>query len=93
METMIFCITLTSIVAILLIGIGVSIGRVDKGELHNDSDIRIYHPRRSGDDRRLDRITPEEMSVVLYSMRSGASKYEKDVIDRVIEMIEGGYDK
>lgn len=92
MEINIFCITLTAIMAVLLVGIGVQLGRSDKGQLNDDSDIRIYIPdrdrNRSGNNGQPQQMDPEEVTAVLYLFRIGASSREKQVIDYLIDKEE-----
>ena len=92
MEINIFCITLTAIMAVLLVGTGVNIGRSDKGQLNDDSDVRSYAPDRDrnwgGDHGQLEQMDPEEIISVLYLLRIGASSREKQVIDYLIDKEE-----
>lgn len=92
MEINIFCITLSLIMAVLLVGIGVQIGRGDKGKLDgdNDTDIHIPDRDRSGgsDHGQLEQMDPEEIISVLYLLRIGASSREKQVIDYLIDKEE-----
>jgi hypothetical protein len=92
MEINIFCITLSLVMAVILVGIGVQIGRGDKGELNNDSDVRIYIPdrdrHRGSDHGQLEQMDPEEIISVLYLLRIGASSREKQVIDYLIDKEE-----
>lgn len=92
MEINIFCITLSLIMAVLLVGIGVQLGRSDKGQLNDDSDIRIYVPDRSrnriSDHGHTQQMDPEEVTAVLYLLRIGATAREKQVIDYLIDKEE-----
>ena len=92
MEINIFCITLTAIMAVLLVGIGVQLGRSDSRQLNDDSDIRIYIPNRhrdrSSDHGHTERIDPEEVTNILYLFRIGATSREKQVIDYLIDKEE-----
>lgn len=92
MEINIFCITLTAIMAVLLVGIGVQLGRSDKGQLNNDSDVRIYAPdrdrNRGSDHGQPQQMDPEEVTAVLYLFRIGATSREKQVIDYLINKEE-----
>ena len=92
MEINIFCITLTAIMAVLLVGIGVTLGRCNNGELNDDSDVRIYvpdrHRNRGSDHGQLKQMDPEEVTAVLYLFRIGATSREKQVIDYLIDKEE-----
>lgn len=92
MEINIFCITLTAIMAVLLVGIGVQLGRSDKGQLNNDSDVRIYVPdrnrNRGSNHGQLEQMDSEEVTAVLYLFRIGATSREKQVIDYLIDKEE-----
>lgn len=92
MEIIVFCVTLTAIMAVLLVGIGVTIGRDDKGQLNDDSDVRIYVPdrdrNRSSDHGQFEQMDPEEVTAVLYLFRIGATSREKQVIDYLIDKEE-----
>lgn len=92
MEIIIFCITLSLIMAVLLVGIGVTLGRCNNGELNDDSDIRIYvpdrHRNRGSDHGQLEQMDPEEVTAVLYLLRIGASDREKQIIDYLIDKEE-----
>jgi hypothetical protein len=92
MEINIFCITLSLIMAVCLVGIGVQLGRSDKGQLNDDSDVRIYVPDRSrsrgSDHGHTEQMDPEEVTAVLYLFRIGASSREKQVIDYLIDKEE-----
>lgn len=92
MEINIFCITLTAIMAVLLVGIGVQIGRNDKGESNGDTDNRVcVHCgdwNRSRDHGHTEPMEPEEIISVLYLLRIGASSREKQVIDYLIDKEE-----
>lgn len=92
MEINIFCITLSLIMAVCLVGIGVTIGRSDKGQLNDDSDVRIYvpdrHRNRGSDHGQLKQMDPEEVTAVLYLFRIGATSREKQIIDYLIDKEE-----
>jgi hypothetical protein len=89
MEINIFYITLTAIMAVLLVGIGVQIGRNDKGESNGDTDNRVCVPDgdrdRSGNNGRNKRMEAEEITSVLSVLRMGASAHEKEVIDYLMD--------
>jgi hypothetical protein len=92
MEINIFCITLTAIMAVLLVGIGVQLGRSDSRQLNDDSDVRIYVPdrdrNRGSDHGQLEQMDPEEVTNILYLFRIGATAREKQVIDYLIDKEE-----
>lgn len=92
MEINIFCITLTAIMAVLLVGIGVQLGRSDKGELDRDNDNSVCVPdrdrNRGGDHGQLKQMDPEEVTAVLYLLRIGATSREKQIIDYLIDKEE-----
>lgn len=86
---MIFCVALTSIMAVLLVGIGVQIGRSDKGESDGDNDIKLYVRNRDRDRSSVVRYSPEEVTSVLTVLRMGASEHEKQVIDYLMDRLGG----
>jgi hypothetical protein len=92
MEINIFCITLGLIMAVLLVGIGVQIGRSDSRQLNDDSDVRIYVPdrdrNRGSDYGQPQQMDPEEVTNILYLFRIGATAREKQVIDYLIDKEE-----
>lgn len=92
MEINIFCITLSLIMAVLLVGIGVIIGRCDNRQSDVDPDIKLYIPNRnrgrSSDHGHTEQMDPEEVTAVLYLFRIGASSREKQVIDYLIDKEE-----
>lgn len=92
MEINIFCITLSLVMAVLLVGIGVTIGRNDKGESNGDIDNRVCvhcgDRNRSRDHGHTEQMDPEEIISVLYLLRIGASNREKQVIDYLIDKEE-----
>ena len=92
MEINIFCITLTAIMAVLLVGIGVQLGRSDKGESNGDTDNRVCVPDgdrdRGSDNGQPQQMDPEEVTAVLYLFRIGATSREKQVIDYLIDKEE-----
>ena len=91
MEINIFCITLSLIMAVLLVGIGVTIGRNDKGESDGDSDTRIYVSSRdrdrSGNNGSNKRMEAEEVINGLQTIRMAASRQEKEYIDYACECV------
>ena len=92
MEINIFCITLSLIMAVCLVGIGVTIGRCDNRQSEADPDIKLYIPNRdrdrSSDHGQLEQMDPEEVTAVLYLFRIGATSREKQVIDYLIDKEE-----
>lgn len=92
MEINIFCITLSLIMAVCLVGIGVQLGRSDKEQLNDDSDVRIYvpdrHRNRGSDNGHTEQMDPEEITAILYLLRIGATSREKQVIDYLINKEE-----
>jgi hypothetical protein len=92
MEINIFCITLSLVMAVILVGIGVQIGRNDKGESNGDTDNRVCVPdgdrNRGSDHGQPQQMDPEEVTAVLYLLRIGASSREKQVIDYLIDKEE-----
>ena len=88
MEVIILCVTITSIMAIMLVGIGVALARMDKGELDGDTDTRLYVPSWHGN-RRGDNGCDKSVEIigVLKTIRTGTSRTEKEAIDYAIESI------
>jgi hypothetical protein len=78
--------------AVLLVGIGVQIGRSDSRQLNDDSDVRIYVPdrdrNRGSDYGQPQQMDPEEVTNILYLFRIGANAREKQVIDYLIDKEE-----
>lgn len=83
---------LGALTAIVFVGIGVCIGRNDKGESNGDTDNRVcVHCgdwNRSSDHGQPQQMDPEEVTAVLYLLRIGASSREKQVIDYLIDKEE-----
>ena len=92
METGCIGFLLGALVAIVFCGIGVCFGRLDKSESADDRDIRIYSPSSDRQHRSVDRYThtAEEMIQVLQMMRFGVCRYERDILNEVIDLIEKG---
>lgn len=94
MEINIFCITLGLIMAVLLVGIGVQIGKYDKEFPTGDDDVKLYvrnrnrDRNRGGDHGQLEQMDPEEVTNILYLFRIGATAREKQVIDYLIDKEE-----
>lgn len=84
-----FLIMIGALLALAFIGIGAVIGdAMDKGKLDRDSDLRVRDNRIPDDSVGLDRPdppTPEEIRLVLYNVRIGASQFEKRIIDYLID--------
>lgn len=91
MEWNIFLITMGMLLSFGLIGIGVCIGNsmdkgTDKRELDGDSVHDVCMDERTRDRGSNHRcLTPEEINIVLYNLRIGASTHEKEVIDYLID--------
>lgn len=95
MEVIILCVTITSIMAIMLVGIGVSLGRMDKDDNQrqcgadnhsNDmSDDRVWD--RSSNDGCPEQMDAEEVISTLQTIRVGASQTEKEALDYACECI------
>ena len=90
---------LGAIVCLVFVGIGVCFGRADKGtdkgELCDDTDIRVYIPvrRRGGcGDNGSDLPTRQEVENVLRTLRMSACWTEKRVLDYLLDNICGGQD-
>ena len=90
MEINIFCITLTSIMAVLLVGIGVTLGRNDKGESDGDTDNRVCVPDRAGNRGSVERhYSPQEMIFVLDNVKRLTHGEERKIMDAIIDLVEG----
>lgn len=95
MEVIILCVTITSIMAIMLVGIGVSLARMDKddnqGQHGADSDINGLSDDRSRDRSSNDgcnqQMDPEGIISTLQTIRVGASQTEKEALDYACECI------
>ena len=90
MEINIFCITLSLVMAVLLVGIGVQIGRSDKGESDGDSDPDIHildRDRSRGSDNRY--YSPQEMTFVLDNVKRLTHGEERKIMDAIIDLVEG----
>lgn len=92
MELIIFCVTITSIMAIMLVGIGVILGRMDKDDNQgqcgadnhsNDlSDDRVWD--RSSNDGCNQQMDAEEVINGLQNLRMSASRSEKEYLDHAM---------
>ena len=91
MEINIFCITLSLIMAVILVGIGVQLGRCDKGESNGDTDTRVCVPDgdrdRGSNNGRNKRMEAEEVINGLQIIRMAASRQEKEYIDYACECV------
>ena len=80
-----------ALVCVVMIGIGVCFGRIDKGQHNDDSDVRTYVPirhRSRSSHKRDDKPTYEEKIMVLNTLRVGTTIWEHKVIDSIEEDIE-----
>lgn len=87
MESMILCITLTAIMAVLLVGIGVCFGRNDKEQLAASDDVRIYIPDRDRSRSSVVRYSAEEMTFVLDNVKRMTHGEERKIMDAIIDMV------
>lgn len=92
MEVIILCATITMIMAVLLVGIGVALARMDKDdckrELDGDTNSNVHVCGRCRDrecDNGYDK--PNEVIQVLSTIRTGASRTEKEALDYAIESV------
>jgi hypothetical protein len=78
--------------AVCLVGIGVQLGRSDKGESNGDTDNRVCVPdgdRNRGSDIGHDsQIDPEEVIAGLQNLRMALSRNEKEWIDYACDCIQ-----
>lgn len=85
------CLTVGALIVFASIGIGVAYGRADKGQLNDDSDIRIYIPcrdrNRCGNNGSNKRMETEEVINGLQIIRMAASRQEKEYIDYACECV------
>lgn len=89
MEIIVFCITLTAIMAVLLVGIGVQLGRSDKGESNGDTDNRVCVPDGSRDRGSVVGYSPQEMIFVLDNVKRLTRGEERKIMDAIIDLVEG----
>lgn len=90
MEINIFCITLSLIMAVLLVGIGVTIGRSDKGESNGDTDNSVCVPDRDRSRGSVERhYSPQEMIFVLDNVKRLTRGEERAIMDAIIKFVEG----
>ena len=85
MEIIVFCVTLTSIMAVLLVGIGVQIGRSD----NRDTDNSVCVPDGDRDRSSVGRYSAEEMIFVLDNVKRVTHGEERAIMDAIIEFVEG----
>lgn len=82
------CMAIGALIVFTSIGIGVCIGRCDKGQHDPDSDVIVYipvrHRNRSGN-KNNNPPTFEEKMMVLNTLRVGTSGFEQKVIDCIQE--------
>lgn len=95
MEVIILCVTITSIMAIMLVGIGVSLARMDKDDCKRQCGAD-NHSNDMSDDRSRDRssndgcnqqMDAEEVINTIQTIRVGASQTEKEALDYACECI------
>lgn len=84
MEIIVFCITLTAIMAVLLVGIGVQIGRND----NRDTDNSVCVPDRDRDRSSLGRYSEEEMIFVLNNIKRLTRGWEREILEGTIDYIQ-----
>ena len=86
MEIIVFCITLSLIMAVLLVGIGVQIGRSDNRDI--DNRVRVPDGDRSrGSVER--HYSPQEMIFVLDNVKRLTHGEERAIMDAIIKFVEG----
>ena len=92
MEVIILCVTITSIMAIMLVGIGVTLARMDKDDNHRQCGAD-NHSNDLSDDRSRDwssndgcpeQMDAEEVINGLQNLRMSASRTEKEYLDRAM---------
>lgn len=84
------CLAIGALIVFASIGIGVSYGRCDKGQLDDDSDVRTYIPVRYRDRGRNNRrdIPLDEKIMVLDNVKRLTRGYEREVMDAIEDMIK-----
>ena len=86
MEIIVFCITLTAIMAVLLVGIGVQLGKGD----NRDTDNRVRVPDGDRSRGSVERhYSPQEMIFVLDNVKRLTHGEERAIMDAIIEFVEG----
>ena len=90
MESSIFCITLGLLMAFGFILIGVVVGELRErtSDRHSDLDPDDVDLNRERDGMVGYIPSPEEIKTVLFVMKVGASPFEKEVLDYLIEREE-----
>ena len=90
MESSIFCITLGLLMAFGFILIGVVVGELRErtSDRHSDLDPDVVDLNRERDGMVGYIPSPEEIKTVLFVMKVGASPFEKEVLDYLIEREE-----
>lgn len=85
--SMCICLVVGALIVFASIGIGVSYGRCDKGQLNDDSDVRTYIPCRDRNRSRDNRcaISMDEKIMVLHNVRRLTHGRERDVMDSIEE--------
>lgn len=96
MEVIILCTTITMIMAVLLVGIGVALARMDKDDCKrqcradnhsNDlSDDRVWD--RSSNDGCPEQMDAEEVINILGTLRLGSGRAEREAIDYATACIQ-----
>lgn len=91
METICLFVTVGLIMAVLFVGIGVCIGRLDKGELDRnrdlDSDISIGDGNRVSDNGCDKQMDAEEVINGLQDLRMALSEHEKEYLDYACDCV------
>lgn len=86
MEINIFCITLGLIMAVLLVGIGVQIGKNNNGDIDN----RVCVPDGDRNRGSMERhYSPQEMIFVLDNVKRLTRGEERAIMDAIIKLVEG----
>jgi len=89
--SIVICLVIGALICFVFTGIGVCIGRDNKGQLNDDSDVRTYvysRYRNRSRDKRDDKPTYEEKIMVLNTLRVGTTIWEHKVIDSIEEDVE-----
>ena len=89
MEVIIFCVTITMIMAIMLVGIGVSLARMDKDDCkrqcradnHSNDMFDDRSRDRSSNDGCPEQMDAEEVISILETLRLGSGRTEREAID------------
>ena len=76
-------------ITVTLVIIGAIYGSDNQGQLHNDSDVRLYIPVRDrcrrGDNGRDKPLEQEEVRKVLSYFRIGATSHERQALDQILD--------